>query len=309
MWLEGFQIALSGTNVWWLLVGSCVGLVVGVLPGLGPTFGVALMLPFTFSLDPATALIFLCAIHAACNYGDSFSSFMLNVPGGPGTVATCWDGYPMAKQGFAGRALGISTLASLIGGVGAWLTLALLAKPITNFAVNLGAPEYFALGIMALGLISVGSKGETVKGLVMACVGLALSFIGDDPISGIGQRFGFGIPFLEAGIPIVVSTLGIFAIAQVIILIEEGGSIAETVEMNDSVWRGFVDVMKRPHHRAPRRPGGLVHRHHARPGRVAGGHSVVPDGEALLQEVGAVRHRHPGRPDCRGSGEGRLRHR
>jgi len=246
MWLEGFQIALSSTNIWWLLLGSFVGLVVGVLPGLGPTFGVALMLPFTFSLDPATALIFLCAIHAACNYGDSFSSFMLNVPGGPGTVATCWDGYPMAKQGFAGRALGISTLASLIGGVGAWLTLALMARPITDFAVNLGAPEYFALGIMALGLISVGSKGETVKGLVMACVGLALSFIGDDPISGIGQRFGFGIPFLEAGIPIVVSTLGIFAIAQVIILIEEGGSIAETVEMNDSVWRGFVDVVKRP---------------------------------------------------------------
>ncbi len=246
MWLEGFQIALSGTNIWWLLFGSFLGLVVGILPGLGPTFGVALMLPFTFSLDPATALIFLCAIHAACNYGDSFSSFMLNVPGGPGTVATCWDGYPMAKQGFAGRALGIATLSSLIGGVGAWLTLALMARPITQFALELGAPEYFALGIMALGLISVGSKGETIKGLVMACVGLALSFIGDDPITGLSHRFGYGIPWLEAGIPIVVSTLGIFAIAQVIVLIEEGGTIAEAVEMKDSVWRGFVDVLRRP---------------------------------------------------------------
>ena len=114
MWLEGFQLALGGANVAWLLLGSLVGLVVGVLPGLGPTFGVALMLPFTFSMEPGTALIFLCAIHAACNYGDSFSSLMLNVPGGPGTVATCWDGYPMAKKGQAGRALGIATMFTAI---------------------------------------------------------------------------------------------------------------------------------------------------------------------------------------------------
>ncbi len=97
MWLEGFQVALNSNNILWLLLGSVIGLVVGVLPGLGPTFGVALMMPFTFSLDPATGLIFLCAIHAACNYGDSFSSIMLNVPGGPGTVASCWDGYPSLR--------------------------------------------------------------------------------------------------------------------------------------------------------------------------------------------------------------------
>lgn len=246
MWLEGFQLALSGTNILWLMLGSFVGLIVGVLPGLGPTFGVALMLPFTFSLDPATALIFLCAIHAACNYGDSFSSIMLNVPGGPGTVASCWDGYPMAKQGLAGRALGIATLSSFIGGVGSWVTLALLARPITQFAINLGAPEYVALGVMALGLISVGSKGETIKGLVMACVGLMLSFVGDDPVTGLSQRFGFGIPWLEAGIPIIVSTLGIFAVAQVMIMMEEGGTIADVVELKDSVAKGFVDVVRHP---------------------------------------------------------------
>ena len=246
MWLEGFQLALSGPNLAWLLAGSLLGLIVGVLPGLGPTFGVALMLPFTFSMEPGTALIFLCAIHAACNYGDSFSSLMLNVPGGPGTVATCWDGYPMAKKGFAGRALGIATLSSFFGGAVAWLSLALIAKPISDFALRLGAPEYFALGIMALGLISVGSQGETVKGLAMACLGLALSFIGDDPITGLGSRFFFGVLWLEAGIPIVVSTLGIFAISQVIVMLEEGGTIAEVVEMKDSVLAGFADVVRHP---------------------------------------------------------------
>ncbi len=246
MWLEGFQVALNSSNLLWLLMGSAIGLVVGVLPGLGPTFGVALMMPFTFSLDPATGLIFLCAIHAACNYGDSFSSIMLNVPGGPGTVASCWDGYPMAKQGFAGRALGIATLSSLIGGGAAWLSLMLIARPITDFAMRLGAPEYFALGLMALGLISIGSKGETIKGLLLACLGLALSFVGEDPITGLTRRFSFGIPWMEAGIPIVVSTLGVFAVSQVIVMLGSGGSIAGVIEMKDSVLSGFGDVVKRP---------------------------------------------------------------
>ncbi len=116
MWLEGFLNALSFSNILWLLLGTLIGLVIGVLPALGANFGVALMLPLTFGMDPATAIIFLVAIHAACNYGDSVASIVINVPGGPGTVATCWDGYPMAQQGKAGKALGIATLSSFIGG-------------------------------------------------------------------------------------------------------------------------------------------------------------------------------------------------
>jgi len=246
MWLEGFLNALSGTNLLWLGIGTAIGLIVGVLPALGANFAVALMLPFTFGMSPVTAIIFLVAIHASCNYGDSVASIVVNVPGGPGTVATCWDGYPMAQKGKAGQALGIATLASFIGGAGTWLFLAVLVGPITNFALSIGAPEYFALGVMALGLISVASKGETIKGLIMALFGLALSTVGQDEATGLTFRFAYGIPSLEAGIPIVVSTLGIFALSQVIVLLEEGGTVAKAVEVQDSILSGFPEVIKRP---------------------------------------------------------------
>ena len=246
MWIEGFTNALSGMNVLWLLLGSAIGLVIGVLPALGANFGVALMLPFTFGMDPAGAMIMLCAIHAACNYGDSITSILLNVPGGPGTVATCWDGYPMAQQGRGGEALGIATLSSFIGGVTVWLMLALLVNPITKLALAFGAPEYFALVFMALGLVSVAAKGETLKGLIMACMGLALSAVGQDEVLGTTYRFTFGIPMLEAGIPIVVSTLGIFAIPQVIEMLEAGGSVAKCNEVKDSIIKGFLAPLRRP---------------------------------------------------------------
>ena len=246
MWLEGFLNALSFSNILWLLLGTLIGLIIGVLPALGANFGVALMLPLTFGMDPASAIIFLVAIHAACNYGDSVASIVINVPGGPGTVATCWDGYPMAQQGKAGKALGIATLSSFIGGTGTWLFLALLVGPVTKLALSIGAPEYFGLGVMALGLVSVASKGETIKGLIMAMLGLALSTVGQDEVTGLTYRFSCGILSLEAGIPIVVSTLGVFALSQVLIMLEEGGSVAKAAEVKDSILSGFPEVIKRP---------------------------------------------------------------
>lgn len=246
MWIEGFLNALGFVNILWLLLGTLIGLVVGVLPALGANFGVALMLPLTFGMDPATAIIFLVAIHAACNYGDSVASILLNVPGGPGTVASCWDGYPMAQNGQGGKALGIATLSSFIGGTGTWLFLALLVGPVTKLALSIGAPEYFALGVMALGLVSVASKGETIKGLIMALVGLALSTVGQDEVTGLTYRFSCGIMCLEAGIPIVVSTLGVFALSQVLVMLEEGGTVAKAAEVKDSILSGFPSVIKRP---------------------------------------------------------------
>ena len=246
MWIEGFIKALSGTNVFWLLLGSAWGLLIGVLPALGSNFAVALMLPFTFGMDPAAAIIFLCAIHAACNYGDSITSILLNVPGGPGTVATCWDGYPLAQQGRGGEALGIATLSSFIGGVAVWLLLVLLVGPMIKVAIAFGAPEYFALMTMALGLVSVASKGETMKGIIMVCAGLALSTVGQDNASGTTYRFIYGIPWLESGIPVVVSTLGVFTISQVIVLLEEGGTVAKCVEVKDSILKGFKTTLREP---------------------------------------------------------------
>ena len=221
MWLQGFLTALNLNNIIWLVLGTLWGLFIGVLPALGPNFAVAIMLPFTYGVDTASAMIFLCATHAACNYGDSLASILINIPGGPGTVATCWDGYPMARQGKAVRALGIATFASFFGGALTWFSLVLLAKPIGKMALSIGAPEYFALGLMALSLVAVAARGETLKGLVMVCLGLLLGSVGVDPVTGVTSRFSFGILWLEAGVPIVVSTLGIFAISQIISLMEE----------------------------------------------------------------------------------------
>jgi putative tricarboxylic transport membrane protein len=117
MWLEGFKIAVQPDNLLYLFAGTAVGLLVGVLPALGALFGLAIMLPFTYGLPPITAIIMLVSVHAASYYGDSITSILVNTPGGIGSVASCWDGYPMAKQGKSLSALGISTIGSLLGGL------------------------------------------------------------------------------------------------------------------------------------------------------------------------------------------------
>ncbi len=256
MWLEGFQVALSGMNPFFLLVGTMIGLLVGVLPAVGPSFGVTIVLPFTFAMDPAAALIMLTAIQSACAYGDSIASILINVPGGPGTVASMWEGYPMTRQGRAGTALGIATGASFLGGMIGWLSFVFLTAPMTAFAMMIGAPEYFMLGIMALALISIASKGETIKGLVMGALGLLLGMIGADPVSGITFRFNYGLEPLEAGVEITLGALAIFALPQLIQMLEEGGTIVQQVaEIKDSVVGGVLEVFRRP---LPVIRGGIV---------------------------------------------------
>jgi putative tricarboxylic transport membrane protein len=246
LWLEGFQQAFSGANVFFLFLGTCIGLIVGVLPVVGPSFAVALALPFTIGMDSAASLILLTAMQSSCTFGDSIGSILLNVPGGPGTVASMWDGYPMTRQGRAGTALGIAAGASLVGGLVGWLSFVLLAAPMTAFALMIGPPEYFVLGIAALMLISIASKGETIKGLIMGCIGLLLGMIGADPVSGVTYRFSFGIPALEPGIEIALGALAVFAVPQLITMLEEGGEIGRVAEVKDSVLGGVIQAFRRP---------------------------------------------------------------
>jgi putative tricarboxylic transport membrane protein len=246
VWLEGFLIALKPINLLYLLLGNFIGLIVGVLPAVGPAFGVALMLPFTFSMDPVSALIFLCAVHATCAYGDSITSILMKTPGSSISVPSCWDGFPLTQKGKGGMALGIAAVGSFIGGFVGWLLLVAIAKPITRFAMEIGAPEYFALGVMALGLVSLASKGETLKGILWACIGLTISFVGGDPVTGLTSRFSFGVVWLEGGVPIVVSMLGLFAMAQVSDMMKQGESLVQVKAAKDSVLSGFWEVLKRP---------------------------------------------------------------
>lgn len=247
MWLEAFATALQAQNVLYLLLGTAIGLVIGALPGLGPLFGVALFLPFTFSMPAATAIIFLVSIHAATAYGDSIASILINTPGGVGSVAACWDGYPLAKKGKAALALGISTFGSLLGGIIGWITLILIAPLLARFAMQFGPPENFMLGIMALSLLAIAARGEHMRGLILGGVGLLLAFVGQDPIEGLNYRFTFGIDFLQDGLKLVPVTVGLFALSQAIVLSEEGGSIADVVDyVGGSVWEGVREAVRRP---------------------------------------------------------------
>ncbi len=245
MWMQGFLVAVQGLNLLYLLIGTLFGLVVGALPGLGPMFAVALALPLTYGMPAASAIIMLAAIHASTSYGDSFASILINTPGGPGSVATCWDGFPMAQQGKAGFALGLSTSGALTGGLIGWLSLVLIAPLLADLCMKMGPAEYFSVAILALSLLSMAAQGETIKGLILGGFGLLLSFIGRDPMTA-AKRLTMGSVYLEDGLPLAVVFVGLFALSQVIILAEEGGSVAEVKEAKKGVFDGVLEVIRHP---------------------------------------------------------------
>lgn len=244
MWIEGFITALQPLNLLYLVVGTAFGMIIGALPGLGPLFGVALMLPLTFGMNPGTAIIFLSAVHAATAYGDSFASILINTPGGVGSVASCWDGYPMAQKGQAGVALGISTLGSFVGGIIGWISLVALSPLLIWAALRMGPAEYFMVSLMALSLLALASGGQVLKGLFLGGIGLLLSFVGRDPITA-EARFTFGWPYLEDGLPLAPVVLGLFALSQVLVLSGETGSISEFRGIG-KVWDGFLMALRLP---------------------------------------------------------------
>lgn len=241
--LAAIQMAMSPSNLLFLLAGSIVGLIIGVLPGLGPTFAVALFLPFTFGLPADQSLIMLAAIYASTAYGDGITSILLNVPGGPGGVAVTFDGYPLTKNGKAGMALGALAGSSFIGGIVGVLALIFIAPPLAEFSLKIGPAEYFMLAMFGLSMVAVAGKGDTGKGLILGCLGLILAFVGTDVITGY-ERFTFGSSFLEDGISFVSATIGLFALSQAFILAEEGGSIAGEFVLATNPWGGFWAAVK-----------------------------------------------------------------
>ena len=245
VWIQGFLVAFQGINLLYLLIGTIFGLIVGALPGLGPMFAVALALPLTYGMPAASAIIMLAAIHASTSYGDSFASILINTPGGPGSVASCWDGFPLAQKGRAGFAMGLSTGGALIGGLIGWLSLVLIAPLLAELCMRMGPAEYFMVAMLALSLLSMAAQGETIKGLILGGFGLLLSFIGRDPITAT-KRLTLGIVYLEDGLPLAVVFVGLFALSQVVLLAEEGGSVAEVKEAKEGVLEGVLNVLRRP---------------------------------------------------------------
>lgn len=217
----GFGLVLQWQNLLALVAGAVIGYSASALPGLSAGMTIALFLPFTFNLPPLTSLVLLTALYVAAEYGGSITAITINVPGEAGSAATCFDGYPLTRKGFPAKALGMSIVSSVYGGIISTVALILVSVPLAKIALRFGPPEYFALGIFGLSMVaSLGGK-SWVKGFISVMFGLLITTIGIDPISGI-TRYTFTISLFE-GIPLIPVLIGLFAISQVLMTIEEIG--------------------------------------------------------------------------------------
>ena len=217
--LLGFETAATFSNLGWCLAGVFLGTAIGVLPGLGPTATIAMLLPATFGLPPISALIMLAGIFYGAQYGGSTTAILVNLPGETSSVVTALDGYQMARQGFAGRALATAAIGSFFAGTVSTILIALFAPPLAEVALSFGPAEYFSL--MTLGLVAsiVLAHGSILHALGMIIFGLLLGMIGTDVNSG-AARFTFGMPELADGIGFVIVAMGLFGVGEIIANLE-----------------------------------------------------------------------------------------
>ncbi len=215
----GFSVALSLQNLAFAFLGAMIGTAIGVLPGLGPTATISLLLPLTFGLDPITAIIMLAGIYYGAQYGGSTTAILLNLPGEISGVVTVIEGYKMAQQGRAGAALAAAALGSFFAGTVSTFVVALSGPLLTQVALSFGPPDYFALMVLGLVVACILAQGGVLKAVGMVVLGLTLGMVGTDVQTG-QQRFTFGIPELSDGINFVVLAMGLFGISEVILNLE-----------------------------------------------------------------------------------------
>jgi putative tricarboxylic transport membrane protein len=216
---HGFAQALTPQNLAFALIGSVLGTLVGVLPGIGPTSGIAILLPLTSVLPPAPAIIMLAAIYYGAMYGGSTTAILVNIPGEVASVVTTLDGYQMARQGRAGPALAIAAISSFVAGTLGLVGLTFFAPPLADVALRIGPPEYFGLVVLAFSVVVSLSGASLVKGLSAAALGALLALVGLDPMSGV-RRFAFGTSMLLGGIDFIAVIIGLFAITEVLAGVE-----------------------------------------------------------------------------------------
>ncbi|MEU6641951.1 tripartite tricarboxylate transporter permease [Saccharomonospora sp. NPDC046836] len=219
--LHGFAVAVEPANLLAVLVGCVLGIVVGVLPGLGPITTISILIPFTYAMSPATAIILLAGVYAGVMYGGTVTSVLLRLPGEAASVVTAIDGYEMAKRGRAGPALGISAIGSFVGASVALIGLTFFAPGLADLALHLGPPEYAALAVLGLLLIAYLGSGSFAKAMVAAGAGLFLATVGLDPVSGAVRFAGDSLQLVE-GFDVVAIVLGLFGIGEVLYNLRPG---------------------------------------------------------------------------------------
>jgi putative tricarboxylic transport membrane protein len=219
--MQGLSTAFQPINLFLVFVGCFAGTFIGMLPGLGPVSAIAIMIPITYAFDPASGLILMAGVYYGAIFGGSTSAILINAPGVSGAVATAFDGYPLAQQGQAGKALALAAYASFSGGTIGAVLLLLFVPMLANVSLSFQSADYFALMLFGLTAIAAfAGKGQVLKAILMALFGLMLATVGEDP-SGI-QRFTFGVPDLYDGISFLLLSMATFAIAEALMQVLKG---------------------------------------------------------------------------------------
>jgi putative tricarboxylic transport membrane protein len=239
--LDGFGVVFQPTNMLYCLIGVVVGMLIGVLPGLGPAATIAILLPVTFGIEPVAAIIMLAGIFYGAQYGGTITSVLLRLPGEASSVVTVFDGHALARQGKAGTALGIAAIGSFVGGTVSIIALSLLAPLVASFALDFGPPEYTALALLGILLVSTVSSGHRLKALIAACVGLLLATVGRDGFTA-AERFTFDNLSLADGLDFVPIAMGLFGLGEILYNLEERHRAVHAPATVANVWPSKKDL-------------------------------------------------------------------
>lgn len=245
MLLAGISNVLTWWNLLLIIGGTLLGMFVGAMPGLSATMALALLLPITFSMDPGAGLSMLASLYVGASYGGSIAAILLNTPGTPAAAATVLDGYPLSQQGKAGKALGISLFASFCGGLMSGIALLVAAPLLGILVLKFGPIELFAVAVLGITIIGSLSQGSVVSGLLSGGIGLLVSTVGMDLITGT-PRMTFGQMNLFSGISFTVALIGLFSIPQALLLIEKSGVSTKRVanKITDRLLPKLRDIKK-----------------------------------------------------------------
>lgn len=247
--LAGLIDLMSPMTLLIVFVGTVAGMALGAMPGISATMGLALLVPFTFAMEPGPGLVLLGAFYMGAIYGGSFTAILVNAPGTPSSIATAFEGYRMTKQGRSEEAIVAATVGSVIGGLVGVLFLIFLAPPLADFSLRFGPQEYFWVAIFGLTIIIGMSTGSVLKGLIGGALGILLGTVGISPVGG-DVRFTFGEPSLQGGVPLVPALIGLFTIPEVIKLVarrsREFDVQEDTTPESRTWWQMTVDLVRRP---------------------------------------------------------------
>lgn len=224
--MAGFANVFEPWNFLLMVFGTVVGVVIGCLPGLSGSMGIILLLPLTYTLEKSTSLVMLCGIFCGSMFGGSVSAILLRTPGTPSATATLLDGYPLAQQGKAGKAIGVAAVGSFIGGIISTICLIFISPQLAKVALKFHSADYFALALFGISIMASAAGKNIVKGLIAGAVGLLISMVGTDPLVG-AARFNFGSTKMMIGFPQLAVLIGVFAISEVFTQVQGGKNVVE----------------------------------------------------------------------------------